>query len=92
VRQIVPNPGPLEFGEELQTDSSQMPDFAKLLAWGPASQADRLLYAGNITFDSESIYLMAEGSTTAGERLVSYDATEAVLGLAWLPDGSGFVY
>ncbi len=92
VRQIVPNPTPLDFGEELQTDASQMPDFAKLLAWGPASRTDQLLYAGNIAFDTEGIYLMAEGSATAGERLVSYDATEAVLGLAWLPDGSGFVY
>lgn len=92
VRQITPNPGPLEFGEELQTDASGMPDFVNLLTWGPASRAGELLYAGNIAYDSEGIYLMTEGSATAGERLVAYDATEAVLGLAWLPDGSGFIY
>ena len=92
VRQIASNPGPLDFGEELQTDSSQMPDFASLLAWGPASRADELLYAVNIAYDSEGVYLLTAGSAGAGERLVSYDATEAILGLAWLPDGSGFVY
>lgn len=92
VRQIASNPGPLDFGEELQTDSSQMPDFASLLAWGPISRADELLYAGNIAYDSEGIYLLTEGSATAGERLVAYESFEAVLGLAWLPDGSGFVY
>lgn len=92
LRQIVPNPTPRDFGEDLQTDVSQMPDFAKLLAWGPASRADELLYAGNRIYDTEGIYLTSEGSATAGEQLVAYDATEAVLGLAWLPDGSGFVY
>lgn len=92
VMQIGISPAPLTFGENIQTDSLQMPDFAGLLSYGPATRANELLYRGNVAYESEGIYLMTEGSATAGERLVSYDSTEAVLGLAWLPDGSGFVY
>lgn len=43
-------------------------------------------------FDSEGIYLVQEYSGSAGDRLVSYETYEDVRGIAWLPDGSGFVY
>ncbi len=92
VRAISPNPMPLDFGTELQTDQSAMPDFVDLLTWGPASRANQLLYRGNISFDAQGIYLMPQGSATAGQRLVTYETYQFVRGLAWLPDGSGFVY
>jgi TolB protein len=96
LRQIAPNPVPLDFGEELQTDASTMPDFVDLLAWGPPSRANDLLYAGD-AFDftegaSENIYLNTEGSATGGQKLLSFEVWERVLGLAWLPDGSGFLF
>ncbi len=92
LRKISPNPPPLDFGAVLQTDQSKMPSFADLLAWGPASRANQLLYAGNEVFETEGIYLMTEGSSTAGELLVRYEVYQNIRGLAWLPDGSGFVY
>ena len=92
VRAISPNPPPLDFGAELQTDESAMPDFVDLLAWGPASRANQLLYRGNVIFDAQGVYLMPQGSATAGQRLLTYETYQFVRGLAWLPDGSGFVY
>ncbi len=89
---LPPNPQPLDLGSKLQTDVSVMPDFVDLLTWGPPSKANQLLYVGNRVFDSEGIYLMNEGSATAGQKLLSYETYEQVRGLAWLPDGSGFVY
>ena len=41
---------------------------------------------------AQGIYLMPQGSATAGQRLVTYETYQFVRGLAWLPDGSGFVY
>lgn len=92
LRQISPTPTPLDFGEELQTDESAMPDFANLLDWGPATRPNDLLYVGNAVFDSEGVYLVEAGAATAGEKLVSYEVYEDIRGLAWLPDGSGFIY
>lgn len=89
---LPPNPSPLDLGQELQTDVSAMPDFVDLLAWGPPSKANQLLYAGNVVFDSEGIYLMTEGSATAGQKLLSFEVYEQIRGLAWLPDGSGFIF
>jgi hypothetical protein len=66
------------------------------LAWSPApAMANQLLYAGDDGSDSNGagIYRILEGDAGLGERLVSPDDSwESVLGLAWLPDGSGFVY
>jgi TolB protein len=89
---LPPNPSPLDLGTELQTEPANMPDFADLLAWGPPSRANQLLYAGNTVFDSEAIYLLTEGSSGAGQKLLAYEVWEQVRGLAWLPDGSGFVF
>jgi len=92
LRRISPNPAPLDFGTELQTDQGQMPDFADLLAWGPAARANQLLYAGNVAFASEGAYLLTAGSASGGEQLVEYESYQNIRGLAWLPDGSGFVF
>ncbi|HEU5090584.1 MAG TPA: hypothetical protein VFT99_24190, partial [Roseiflexaceae bacterium] len=92
MRQISLTPEPLDIGTPLQNDQSQMPDFADLLAWGPPGRADQLLYAGNSAYASEAIYLVSAGSATAGQALVSGESYQQIRGLAWLPDGSGFVY
>jgi Tol biopolymer transport system component len=73
-----------------------MPDFVDHLAWGPAgSRENNFLYASYEAFDSTAIYLATAGGSAPGQALVTFDATSFVhfiLGLAWLPDGSGFVY
>jgi hypothetical protein len=90
--QIDPRPAPLDPGTRLLPEEA-VTDFADLLAWGPApARAGQLLYAGNTAFDREGVYLATEGSTDPGEPLVSYEVYENIRGLAWLPDGSGFVY
>lgn len=86
-------PSPLDFGTELMSPDAGFPLFVDLLARGPtAATANDILYAGTDSFESTAVYLVSDGSTTAGEPLVSYDGLEAILGLAWMPDGSGFVY
>ena len=63
------------------------------MAWGPtAATEDAILSQATEVGVSEGIYLLREGSATAGEALISFPAHEAVKGLAWLPDGSGFVF
>jgi TolB protein len=89
---LPPNPGPLEIGSELQTNNSMMPDFADLLKWGPPAKSNQLLYRGSVSFDSQGVYLTTEGSANAGQKLVSYETYEFIRGLAWLPDGSGFIF
>lgn len=84
-------PSPLDFGETLLAEDVAADDFVALLAWGPTpATADRLLYAKS--YGPTGVFLIEEGSATAGEPLATFDSFEAVLGLAWLPDGSGFVY
>ncbi len=92
MKKLSPNPGPLELGEELQTDNSAMPDIANHLTWGPPSKANQLLYMGYMFSESQGIYLTTEGSAGAGQQLLSYEVYEFVRGIAWLPDGSGFVF
>lgn len=89
---LPPNPSPLDLGAELQTEPANMPDFVDHLAWGPTSKANQLLYAGNLAFDAEGIYLTTEGSADAGQRLLAWEVWEQVRGIAWLPDGSGYIF
>ena len=89
---LPPDAGPLELGEHLQTDNNNMPDFADNLEWGPPSKANQLLYRGSMSYDSQGVYLITEGSSGAGQKLVSYEVYEFVRGISWLPDGSGFVF
>jgi hypothetical protein len=92
IYQIDPRPAPLEFGTRLLPEEA-VTDFADLLAWGPApARAGQLLYAGNTAFDREGVYLATASSVEPGEPLVAYEVYENIRGLAWLPDGSGFVY
>lgn len=88
-------PGPLEFGTSLLAEGDFMPLYTDHLSWGPTAQrAGQLLYFGSDSLGGVAgIYLMSEGSNTPGERLVTLsDTSETVLDLAWLPDGSGFVF
>lgn len=74
---------------------SNMPGNPKLLAWAPLpALANQLLYAGYGWGYGNAIFRVTEGSTTPGEVLVEVDGGtgEVVLGLAWLPDGSGFLF
>ena len=90
--QLPASPQPLEFGSLLLAEGAAVPNVILRLAWGPTLQtANRLLHQGGVFGASTGIYLTTEGSATT-EELLSFAATESVFGLAWLPDGSGFVY
>lgn len=91
--QLDPHPQPLEFGTRLLAEGASVPNVIANLAWGPTSEtANQLLHTGFNFSAFTGIYLTREGSTAVGEPLVSYTSTEFIYGLAWLPDGSGFVY
>jgi hypothetical protein len=94
LRKMDPAPGPLDFGDDMvAVNEAELPDFVDFLTWGPTpATADQLLYVGNTAFADEGIFRISEGSTTPGEQLLSYEVYEQILGLAWLPDGSGFVF
>lgn len=94
IRKISPTPAPLDFGANmLAAPGSAMPDFVSRLAYGPTqATANQLLYVGSTTFEDRSIYLVTEGSSSPGTPLVTLDFSEWIMGLAWLPDGSGFAY
>jgi len=86
-------PAALSFGEYLMDESADFPLFVDLLARGPtATTAAQILYAGTDSFETTGIYLVEDGGSGPGEPLVVREATESILGLAWLPDGSGFYY
>ena len=88
--QLPAEPSPLELGSSLLAKGVS-PGNGGLLAWGPTTETtDRLLYSKS--FYGTGVYLVDEGSADAGETLLTLDELEAVHGLAWLPDGSGFVY
>jgi hypothetical protein len=92
--QIRANPSPLEIGDLLLPAGTPNPLFVDNLTWGPTeATANQLLYGGGGDFGQPAgIYRTTAGSNSAGERLVSFESYDAVLGLAWLPDASGFVY
>jgi hypothetical protein len=85
-------PEPVEFGTPLLADEKVRPGgYVPRMAWGPtASTADMLLYA--LSGGGAGVYRVSEGDAAAGSALVSHGALETIHGLAWLPDGSGFVY
>jgi hypothetical protein len=91
IDQIDPNPAPPALGEPLLAAGAGTTTVNQL-AWSPVpTMANQLLYAGSDS-DGTGIYRILEGGQGLGEQLVSADSWESVLGLAWLPDGSGFVY
>ena len=91
-------PAPLEEGELLITAGNPTGwlNWVEDPRWGPSSRAGELLYIGKDDLTNEGIYLVSAGSASVGERLVAAQTTgwitEDFLDLAWLPDGSGFVY
>lgn len=95
VNQIDANPAPAALGESLLSDEAGT-IVIKQLAWSPVpAMANQLLYAGRYEESDSSvtgIYRILEGGQGLGEQLVTAESWESVLGLAWLPDGSGFVY
>jgi hypothetical protein len=89
---ISSQPPPLFSGEPLVPVDGERPTIILRAKWGPtAERGNQILYSG-WDFDGDGIYLIPEGSNQAGELLVSFDSFETVEGLAWLPDGSGFVF
>jgi hypothetical protein len=67
-----------------------------VMAWGPTpATANQVLYAATDYLDEDTgIFLVSQGSASPGTRLVEMDSFEGefVYDLAWLPDGSGFIY
>lgn len=76
-------------GQAIGTELFSGPSTANLPAWSPVN--DQVLYH-YFSFDvgARGIYLTTAGGGT-GTRLVN-DEGAVWVGLAWLPDGSGFVY
>lgn len=92
-RDLPLGPRELHYGTPELAQNSSLPNYVWLPMRGPTTgTASRLLYAGATPLDATGIYLVTEGATGPGERLVTADSNEAVFGLAWLPDASGFVF
>jgi hypothetical protein len=90
------NPGGVGWKLLNLPDGVIMPGSPKLLQWGSGSHAHQLLYEG-LDWDAigAAIYLVNEGSTDPGTEVLLVDddnSGKTVLGLTWLPDGSGFLY
>jgi Tol biopolymer transport system component len=70
-----------------------MPMSSDFLTWGPAAaRASQFLYEG--WQDSDTIFL-GDANSGSSQLLVTIDPLRigrSLLGLAWLPDGSGFLY
>jgi hypothetical protein len=63
-----------------------------LIDRGPtAATSNKILY-GVYWPSDRGIYLVTEGATGPGTKLITYDTPDLLLGLQWLPDGSGFVF
>lgn len=58
---------------------------ANSLAWSPVD--DRIVYS-----DLDHISVVLPGADDGGTPLIDKSAAELVLGLDWLPDGSGFIF
>lgn len=85
--QISATPGPGELGAPLLNAQNI---FVNALDWGPTqATADQLLY---YSYLNGGIFRVKEGSANGGTRLVATEGHELLLGLQWLPDGSGFVF
>lgn len=86
-------PEPLSYGTDLMAEDGEFPLFVDLVARGPTSAtANDILYVGSDWSETTAVYLVSDGSSGPGEPLVTYEGLESVLGLAWLPDASGFIY
>ncbi len=72
------------------------PSSQRFLSWAPPGpRANQLLYTGWDPDFNSYVYLATAGSTSYGEKLFDVDPDgygHYILGLAWLPDSSGFLY
>jgi len=70
-----------------------MPVSSDFLTWGPtAERANQFLYEG--WQDSDTIFL-GDANSASSQLIMTIDPLgigKTLLGLAWLPDGSGFLY
>ena len=77
-------------GERLRILPTMSNDF---LTWGPtAAHANQFLYEGWV--DGDTIFL-GDASTGTSQLILTIDPLQVgqtLLGMAWLPDGSGFLY
>mgnify|MGYP002476520546 CR=1 FL=1 len=77
-------------GEQLRILPTMSNDF---LTWGPtAARANQFLYEGWV--DCDTIFL-GDASTGTSQLILTIDPLligKTLLGMAWLPDGSGFLY
>lgn len=90
------NKKPGEIGDKLSIDMTMS---AYYLAWGPTpSTADFFLFRGWVTgsdYRSKSPIMLGDLVTGKAYELLDVDPTyigKSVLGITWLPDGSGFLY
>src|SRR5690606_6760815 len=91
--ELPPYPAPLTYGALLTTEGAELPGFVDHLARGPTdATADQVLFFGSDPFEDPGIYLVEEGAAAAGAPIVPVARFHVVKGIAWLPDGSGFVY
>lgn len=91
------NQVPGNSGQEItNVPIGERPGDPEHLSYGPtAGRSSQILYAAYDFYgEGATIYLVEEGSTHAGQVLVEVGGGEGryVLGLSWLPDGSGFLY
>jgi Tol biopolymer transport system component len=92
LRQIEAGPPPGLYGEPLLAEEAETPLYINHLAWSPQpALADQLLYQAE-EYGAAGIYRVTAGSQDPGELVLPLGTWDRVLGLAWLPDGSGFVY
>ncbi len=90
------NQWPGELGDQASFDMTLGADH---LAWGPTAQrANQFLFRG-WTYDNSNIsrspIMLGDINNTEAQMLVDVDPTQIgrwLLGLTWLPDGSGFLY
>jgi hypothetical protein len=85
------NREPGDMGDKLPFSMPMSSDF---LTWGPTpARANQFLYEGWV--DGDTIFLGDLDKGSEGKILISIDPWrigKTLLGLAWLPDGSGFIY
>lgn len=87
-------PNPIDFGAAAVPSEAVAANIVLHMAFGPTPEtADRILFQGTQAGVSEGIYLATAGDPTSADQLFTSEMSfYYVKGLAWLPDGSGFVY
>ncbi|AFZ69732.1 PD40 domain-containing protein [Deinococcus peraridilitoris] len=92
LRRVPANPAPLDFGEFV-VNAEDGPDIVLHAAYGPTPALAGELLVQGWDFTGDGIYRVKAGAKRMGAPLVKItDGRSRIRGLAWLPDGSGFVY